>query len=326
MSMDDLLIRLKLILGNAVVHLGDFKHQIDNYLVQHAPELIGKLLAAGLILLGGRWVARRAANLLAQILEKANLDVTLSRFAVRIAHTLMVVVVALAALRKLDIDTTSLAAVLAAAGLAVGLALQGSLSNFASGVMLILFRPFKVGDFIEAGSTKGIVEEVHVFSTMLRTPDNVKIIVPNSSVTESEIRNYSTEAYRRIDLMIGCGYDDDLLDVKEFLRELMAADMRILVEPAPLVAVSELGESSVNFVVRPWVASAEYSNVRYDLLEKIKIGFDQRGFSIPFPQRDVHVHDSNSASKAMPTQPTPRFHDPNSETIEAEAGLRRRAA
>jgi small conductance mechanosensitive channel len=196
----------------------------------------------------------------------------------------------LATLEQLGVNTTSLAAVLAAAGLAVGMALQGSLSNFAAGVMIILFRPFKVGDFIEAGGTKGIVEEIHIFSTMMRTGDNVKIIVPNSSVTGGNISNYSAKPTRRIDLVVGCGYQDDLREVKQFLEELVASDPRILPQPKPDVAVSQLADHCVEFIVRPWVKNIDYWMVRWDLLEKVKLGFDDRGFHIPYPQRDVHVH------------------------------------
>ena len=301
--------------------------QIDAYIRQHGPEFLGNLLTAALVLLVGTWLAKRVSGLLASGLDRAQLDVTLSRFVVRIAHALMVTIVVIAALTRLGINTTSLTAILAAAGLAIGLALQGSLSNFASGIMLILFRPFKVGDFVEAGSTKGIVEEVHIFNTVLLTPDNVRIIVPNSNVTENQIQNFSAEPYRRIDLVIGCGYTDDLRQVKEFLSEVVASDRRILAKPEPLVAVSELADHSVNLVVRPWVATQEYWCVRFDLIETIKLGFDERGFSIPFPQRDIHVHQVQStAPVSLPMRDTAAPALSDSEVATTAPYLRRRAA
>jgi len=200
------------------------------------------------------------------------------------------VFVVIAAIDRLGIDTTSFAAILAAAGLAVGLALQGSLSNFASGVMLILFKPFKVGDFVEAGGSAGSIEEIHIFNTIMRTGDNVQIIIPNSTITDGTITNYSAKETRRIDLVVGCGYDDDLKAVKEFLVALLKADERILLDPEPFVAVSELGDSSVNFVVRPWVKSEDYWTTRWDLTACIKIGFDEQGFNIPYPTQDVNMH------------------------------------
>jgi small conductance mechanosensitive channel len=194
----------------------------------------------------------------------------------------------MAALDQLGFNTTSVAAILAATGLAVGMALQGSLSNFAAGVMIILFRPFKVGDFVQAAGEKGIVEEIHIFHTHLRTPDNVAVIIPNGAVTGGNILNFSTKPTRRIDLIVSCGYQDELRAVKRFLEDLLAGEPRVLTDPEAVVAVAELADNSVNFVVRPWVASADYWPVRWDLTERIKVGFDERGFSIPFPQRELH--------------------------------------
>jgi len=221
------------------------------------------------------------------------------------ANVLIMANVALAALAKLGINTTSLAAVIAAAGLAVGMALQGSLSNFAAGVLIILFRPLKVGDFVEAAGTKGIVEEINVFNTLLRTPDNVEIIVPNNAITGGNITNYSSKPTRRIDLVVGCGYRDDLAAVKRFLEQTVASDPRVLRDPAPVVAVSDLAESSVNFVVRPWVTNANYWAVRWDLTEKIKLGFDQYGFTIPFPQRELHIQAPPALAAVAPPLPRP---------------------
>jgi len=204
-------------------------------------------------------------------------------------YTLMAAVI-IATINQLGVQTTSLLAVVGAAGLAIGLALQGSLSNFASGVMIVLFRPYKVGDVIEAGGVTGSVIEVQIFTTIMKTPDNKKIIVPNSQVMAGEITNYSANPTRRVDLVAGCGYDDDLDKVRGVLEGIIAADDRILSDPAPTIAISELADSSVNFVVRPWVNSADYWGVYFDLTEQIKKRFDAEGISIPYPQRDVHVY------------------------------------
>ena len=222
-------------------------------------------------------------------MEKAKLDTTLIKFVSNLAYALMLAFVVVAALGRLGVDTTSFAAIIAAGGLAVGFALQGSLGNFAAGVMLITFKPFKVGDLVEVGGSTGVVEEVQIFNTMLKTADNVTIIVPNGSITGGTITNYSAQATRRIDLVFGCGYGDDLKAVKAYLEEVLAAEERVLKDPAPTVAVAELGDCSVNFVVRPWVNAADYWAVRFDLLERIKLGFDERGFSIPYPTQDLHI-------------------------------------
>jgi len=175
------------------------------------------------------------------------------------------------------------------------LALQGSLSNFAAGVMIILFKPIRVGDYAEAGGTAGVVEEIQIFHTMMRTGDNKQIIIPNSMITGDTITNFSAKDTRRIDLVIGCGYDDDLPAVKRFLEEVLETEEEILEDPEPIVRVHELGDSSINFVVRPWVPSSEYWEVKWSLTEKIKLGFDERGFTFPFPSRDVHVHNADAA-------------------------------
>ena len=260
------------------------------FVTEQGLSLAGNLLAALVIFIVGRWVSKLLTRLVTRLLTKANVDETLTKFLVNIVYALLLVFVVLAAVNRLGVDTTSFAAVLAAAGLAVGFALQSSLSNFASGVMLILYKPFEVGDFVDAGGSKGVVEEIHLFSTLMRTGDNVQIIVPNSQIIGGTITNFSAKDTRRIDLVVGCGYGDDLRAVKDFLVELLAADDRILEDPEPVVAVNELGDSSVNFVVRPWVGAADYWAVRWELNEKIKLGFDERGFNIPYPTQDVHVH------------------------------------
>ena len=248
------------------------------------------VLAALAIFIIGRWVAKLLKGIIARLMTRSNVDEMLVKFLTNIIYTLMLIFVILAAIDRLGVNTTSLAAILAAAGLAVGLALQSSLGNFAAGVMIILFRPFKTGDFVEAGGTAGVVEEIHIFNTLMRTGDNIKIIVPNGQITSDTIKNFSAKDTRRIDLVVGCGYGDDLRAVKQYLVDLVASDERILKDPEPVVAVNELGDSSVNFVVRPWVASSDYWAVRWELNEKIKLDFDEKGFNIPYPTQDVHVH------------------------------------
>jgi small conductance mechanosensitive channel len=249
-----------------------------------------RLLAAAAIFIIGRWVAKMLTNVARRMMAKAGIEDTLERFLGNILYTVLLAVVVISSINQLGVETTSLLAVLGAAGLAVGLALQGSLSNFASGVLIVAFKPYKVGDFIEAGGVTGAVIEVQIFTTVLKSGDNKKIIVPNSQVMAGEIINYSANEHRRVDLVAGCGYDDDLDKVKRVLTEIVEADERVLKEPAPTVAVSELADSSVNFVVRPWVNSGDYWGAYFDLTEQIKKRFDAEGIAIPYPQRDVHVY------------------------------------
>ncbi len=266
------------------------KARIDAFLVKSGPELFTNCLAAAAIFYFGKMAAKMAERVLWGVLSRAEIDETLARFVCRMTYAFVLCAAALASLDRVGVNTTSLTAVLAAAGLAIGMALQGSLSNFAAGVLIILFRPFKVGDSIEAAGTKGIVEEINVFSTMLRTPDNVEIVVPNSAITSGNITNYSSKPTRRVDMIVGCGYNDNLQAVKQFLEGVVRSDPQVLQDPAPVVAVHELADHSVNFVVRPWVRNCDYWDVRWRLTEKIKLGFDEHGFTIPFPQRDVHVY------------------------------------
>lgn len=239
-------------------------------------------------------VGRRLARLLANIANKAmtaqQVDQPLREFVTALIRFALNFVVLLVALDYLGFDTTSLLALFAAAGLAIGLALKDSLSNFAAGVMLILFKPFAMGDFVEVAGTAGVVESIGVFSTQLRTGDNRAVTVPNSHIYSDVIVNVSAKPTRRIDLVIGVGYGDDLKQVAEILHGIISADQRILPEPGVTIAVAELADSCVNFVVRPWVNSADYWNVRFDLLAAIKTTFDERGISIPYPQQEVHVH------------------------------------
>lgn len=249
-----------------------------------------KVVGAIAILIIGRIVIGILVGVMRRLMKRANVDETLVKFLVNLSRALLMTFVVVAAINQLGVETTSFIAILGAAGLAVGFALQGSLSNFASGVMLIIFRPFKVGDYVEAGGQSGSVEEISIFTTVMKTPDNRKVIVPNGSITSSSITNYSAMDTRRVDLVFGIGYDDDIKKAKETLERLVAEDERILKDPAPNVAVSELADSSVNFVVRPWVKTGDYWGVYFDLTERVKLTFDELGISIPYPQQDVHMH------------------------------------
>jgi small conductance mechanosensitive channel len=239
----------------------------------------------------GRIAIKVIVKLIRSLLTRAGFDTILVNFLGSILNFLLMLVVVIAALDQLGVDTTSLVALVGAAGLAVGLALQGSLQNFAAGVMLVVFRPFTKGDFVEAAGVAGVVEEINIFNTRLKTGDNKIVIVPNGAIFSSNITNYSANETRRIDMVFGIGYDDDLKQAKAILQRILSEDERILKEPAPLVALGELADSSVNFNVRPWVASGDYWSVFYDLNEKVKLAFDADGISIPYPQMDVHLPD-----------------------------------
>ncbi len=248
------------------------------------------MVQAILVFVIGRMVARVISGMIVRATKKARVDETLGRFLGNLAYIIMLTAVCISALGQLGVNTTSLSAGLAAAGFAIGMALQGSLGNVASGVLLVFLKPFRVGDVIDVGGILGRVVEVQIFNTILLTPDNVRIILPNSTITGGTIRNLSAEPIRRVDLIISCSYNDDLRAVRLYLEDVLRSDSRILLDPMPIVAVSELAESGVNFVVRPWVSGANYHAVKFDLTERIKLGFDERGFTIPFPSRDVFVH------------------------------------
>ncbi|MCH9026757.1 MAG: mechanosensitive ion channel [Proteobacteria bacterium] len=249
-----------------------------------------KIGLAALIFLVGRWAAKMAANGIDKMMEKAGVDATLTHFLHNVVYSALLIAVIIAAVDQLGIKTTSFLAILGAAGLAVGLALQSSLANFSSGIMLILFRPFKVGDFVEAGGTTGTVEQINVFNTVMKTGDNREIIVPNAQIFGGTITNFSAKATRRIDLVIGIGYDDNIGTAKQIIEDILSADERILKEPAPVILVLELGASSVDLAVRPWVRKEDYSATRGDLLENIKTGLEEGGCSLPYPQQDVHLY------------------------------------
>lgn len=256
------------------------------YALEHGPSI---LLALAILLIGW-FFAKTLKGILKRLLLKAKFDPTLTGFLCNMAYMGLMALVVLSAIEKLGVQTASFIAILGAAGFAVGFALQGSLANFASGVMLMVFRPFKAGDFVEAGGTSGSVVEVGIFATIFKTGDNKKVIVSNSSVTGGNITNYSANPTRRVDMVFGIGYGDDLKKAKQLLEQIVTADERVLKDPAPTIAISELADSSVNIVCRPWVNTPDYWAVYFDTHEKVKLTFDAEGVSIPFPQRDVHMH------------------------------------
>lgn len=247
------------------------------------------ILVALVIFFVGRWVAKKISVLLAKAMGKTNQEPTLVKFVENLSYIGLMALVIIAAIQKMGIPTTSFVAVLGAAGLAVGLALQGSLSNFAAGVLMMIFKPYKIGDYVEVGGTAGTVKEIQIFNTILASPDNVKIIVPNAKASGDNIKNYSANGTRRVDMVIGVSYDDDLKKAHEVIKSIVEADDRVLQEPETVIAVSELADSSVNFVVRPWTTAANYWGVYFDLTEKIKVALDANGITIPYPQRDVHL-------------------------------------
>ena len=263
-------------------HLGP---RIVDMLFQYGP----KIIAAVVIFILGRIVARLICNAVRRVLKRSKVDDLLVSFVGSLTYMGVLAFVIIAALNQLGIQTTSFVAILGAAGLAIGLALQGSLSNFAAGVLMIIFRPFKNGDYIEGAGVAGLVEQIQIFTTELRTPDNKLVIIPNANLMSGNIVNYSANKTRRIDMVFGIGYDDDIRKAKTILQEIIATEPRILKEPAPVIAVSELGDSSVNFVVRPWAATKDYWDLYFHLTETVKIRFDEEGITIPYPQRDVHI-------------------------------------
>ncbi len=262
----------------------DIPKLIDTYVI---PWGINIALAI-VIFIVGKIVVNILISVFRKILGRSKMDEMLINFVASILKAILLLFVVIAALDQLGVDTTSLIALLGAAGLAVGLALQNSLSNFAAGVMLIVFRPFKAGDFVEVAGTAGVVEQINIFSSTLRTGDNKEVIIPNGSIYGGTITNYSARDTRRVDMVFGIGYDDDIKKAKDILQSIVDSDERILKDPAPVIAVSELADSSVNFVVRPWAKTSDYWGVMWDVTEAVKLEFDKNGISIPYPQMDVH--------------------------------------
>ena len=237
----------------------------------------------------GRMIANTIAKITKSMMTRAKIDEILVDFIAGIVRVGLILFVIVAALTQLGVDTTSLVALIGAAGIAIGLALKDSLQNFASGVMLILFRPFKAGDFVEAGGSMGVVEKISIFSTVMRTGDNREVIIPNGGIYGGTITNFSARPTRRVDMVFGIGYESDLKLAKDLLQKLLDEDDRILAEPAPVIAVGELADSSVNILCRPWVNSGDYWGVYWDMQERVKLCFDEAGISIPYPQMDLRL-------------------------------------
>ncbi|MEE4246818.1 MAG: mechanosensitive ion channel domain-containing protein [Kangiellaceae bacterium] len=271
----------------------DFSKYLEQADILLYPWLV-KIFFALLIFFVGKLIAKYIVKLVATLLTKAGQDETLIAFIGGMLNATLLVVVGIAALAQLGVNTTSLIALLGAAGLAVGLALKDSLQNFASGIMLIIFRPFSAGDYVEVAGVAGVVEKVNIFSTLLRTTDNREITIPNGSIYGDVITNFSARDTRRLDLIYSISYDDDVVLAKDVLTKVINDESRILPEPAPVIALSEFADSSINFIVRPWVNSSEYWDVKWSLNEKVKQAFDQNNLSIPYPQMDLHIANSDS--------------------------------
>ena len=269
------------------------KKDITSYIPDNIVEIVSgyafSLIMALLVFIIGKWAVNKIVTLFGKVLRKIKgMDETLIKFLENIVYYALMIVVLLTALGKLGVETTSFLAILGAAGLAIGLALKDSLGNFASGVMIIMFKPFKVGDAVTAAGVTGTVSEVGIFNSIFTTPDNQKIIIPNSAITSSSITNINAHDTRRVDLVVGIGYEDDIKKTKDVLNDIVTSNEKILINKGITIAVSELADSSVNFVVRAWVKTPDYWDVKFALTETIKLRFDEEGISIPFPQQDVH--------------------------------------
>jgi small conductance mechanosensitive channel len=262
---------------------------IKEFLATRGTAFALDLLAAILIFVIGRWLAKWVSIIIGKVMTKARVELILVTFVQHLSYFGLLAFVIIAALDRVGIKLTAAIAVLGAAALAVAFALQGSLSNFAAGILMVIFKPFKVGDFVTVAGVQGTVQEIQVLNTVLNSIDNVRIIVPNAQVTGSTISNYTANPTRRIDLTIGVSYDDDLKKAKQVIESVLGADARILKNPAPTVAVFELGDSSVNFVVRPWVKSADYWDVYFNVTEKLKLALETNGLTIPFPQQEIYI-------------------------------------
>ncbi len=250
----------------------------------------GQLLLAILTFIIGFWVIGKILKTIRKVFEKKGVDVNLRPFFIGIINYTLKTLLVISVMTMVGIQMTSFIAILGAAGLAIGLALSGTLQNFAGGVMLLVLKPFKVGDFIEVQGYKGIVNEIQIFSTILKTPDNKVVFIPNGGLATSSLINYSREATRRVDFLFGIGYDDDIDKAKSIVKQVIDSHVKILAEPVPFIVVSELGDSSVNITTRVWVNSADYWEVFFYITEMVKKEFDKQGISIPFPQRDVHIY------------------------------------
>lgn len=273
--------------------MSDFDVILNSFLRllgEYIPKVAGALLALWI----GFRVIKILGNYIERLMERNNIEISLRKFLAVLFNILLKVLLIISVISMLGIHTTSFVAILGATGLAVGLAMQGSLANFAGGVLLIINKPFIVGDYIELNGLAGSVDSISIVYTILKTPDNKTIIIPNGVVSNASLTNYSTEKKRRLDLTIGIGYGDDIQKARNVIKELLDADERVFQEPAPVIAINELGDSSVDFTVRMWCSSSDYFALKWYMLENIKIAFDEQGVNIPFPQRDVHLfnHDS----------------------------------
>ncbi|GAA3971667.1 mechanosensitive ion channel family protein [Allohahella marinimesophila] len=279
-------------------HLWENMDNIQPHL-DHAIELaiayIPQLLLALLTLIVGLWIISHVLSLFRTRLAK-RFDPTLSQFVLSLGSVILKALLLVSVASMIGIETTSFIAVLGAVGLAIGLALQGNLSNFASGVIILIFKPFRVGDVIEGAGHSGVIKEIQIFTTVMTTFDNRRVIIPNSSLVTDPIVNINAEPTRRVDFKFGISYDDDIPLTKQQLTKLIEADERILKDPAPVVVLSELGDSSVNFTVRVWVNTADYWGVYFSMMEDVKLTFDAMDISIPYPQRDVHIYQKQSAA------------------------------
>lgn len=260
--------------------------KLQELAVEYAPRALGALVA----LILGWMVVGILARLSRRALGRTKVDPTLATFLNNLLRMALLTLVVLMALQTLGVQTASFVAILGAAGFAIGFALKDSLGNFASGVLIMIFRPFKAGDYVEAGGASGTVVEVGVFATIIKTPDNKQVIVANTSITGANITNYSAYPTRRVDMVFGISYGDDIDQARKVLQDVLAADERVLKDPAPVLAVATLGDSSVNLHCRPWVNTPDYWDVYWETTEEVKKRFDAAGISIPFPQRDVHLH------------------------------------
>ncbi|SFT46495.1 mechanosensitive ion channel family protein [Halomonas saccharevitans] len=272
---------------------------ISDFVQMQGTNFAINLVAAAAIFVVGRWAAKLVHRLSLKAMRRGKVDPLLVKFLGNILYALLLAFVVLAAISQVGIQTTSLIAVIGAAGLAVGLALQGSLANFAAGVLVIIFRPYKIGDYVEAGGVAGVIEDVQIFTTELKTGDNRKIIVPNGQMMSGAITNVSAHDTRRVDLAVGVGYEADIDTVRRVLQGVVADDSRVLADPAPNIRMSAMGDSSVTWIVRPWVSAGDYWDVYWEMIEEIKRRFDREGISIPFPQRDVHVYHHGEAAGGL---------------------------
>ncbi|MBC8481823.1 MAG: mechanosensitive ion channel [Planctomycetes bacterium] len=264
--------------------------QISQFLTTYGFQLIGAVL----ILVVGWWITKLISKFLGKILDKSGIDKTLSIFLCKFCYFALLTFVVIATLNKIGMQTTSFIVVIGAAGLAVGLALQGALSNFAAGILLLIFKPFKVGDFVELAGSKGTVKKLEIFNTVLDTPDNIQVVIPNSKVTAASMSNFTVNQTRRVDLTIGISYEDDIQRAKDVILSVLKSDNRVLKDPAPATAVSELANSSVNMVVRPWCKCQDYWDVYFDITAKVKQALDENHISIPYPQQDIHFKDGKA--------------------------------